>query len=64
MTYESMEKLGMAADTLANLLGAMELPMPAQFHLDRLKAALPEVRDAMRAVYVAETGDNPWSDAP
>lgn len=61
MTYESMEKLGMLSDRIDNLLGAMKLALPAQFHLDRLKAALPEIRDGMREVYKLETGDDPWA---
>lgn len=64
MTYESMEKLGAAADELGNLLGAMALPMPAQFHLDQLKRALPGIRDTMRAIYVAQVGEDPWSTHP
>jgi hypothetical protein len=62
MTYEAMEKLGMAADELDNLLGAMALPMPAQFHLDQIKRALPGIRDTM--VYVAQVGDDPWATHP
>lgn len=62
MQATSTQLLGDAADTLDNLCHAAMLPMPAQFHLDQLKAALPEVVKNLRAVYVAETGKNPWSD--
>lgn len=60
-TYESMEMLGMQADTLENLLGAMKLPLPAQMHLDMLRPALEGVMQKLREVYVLETGDNPWA---
>jgi hypothetical protein len=63
-TYESMELLAMQAETLDNLIGALSLPMPAQVHLYQLKARLPEIRDALRRVYTAETGDNPWETHP
>ena len=57
---DSMEELGKASDTIDNLLGAMQLPLPAQLHLDQLRRSLPEIRDTMRRVYVERTGDNPW----
>jgi hypothetical protein len=60
-TYENMERLGMAADTLDNLLHALNLPLPPAMHVAQLKAALPDLVKALREVYVAETGDNPWS---
>jgi len=62
-TYESMEMLGMAADTLDNLYGALQLPIPAQMHVEQMKAQLPLLRDKLRAIYVIETGDNPWESA-
>jgi hypothetical protein len=43
-----------------NLIGAMQLPMPPVFHLERLKVALPEIRDTLRLIYIAETGEDPW----
>jgi hypothetical protein len=44
-----------------NLIGAMQLPLPAQYHLDQLKLVLPELRDTLRLIYIAETGDDPWT---
>lgn len=61
---EAMEQLGEASDSLDSLIAAMQLPMPAKFHLDMLKATLPKIVEQMRAVYVAETGINPWSTHP
>jgi hypothetical protein len=59
-TYESMELLGMQADTLNNLLGAMQLPIPPETHLAVLKTELFKVMEKLREIYVLETGDNPW----
>ena len=59
-TYESMELLSMQAETLDNLIGALALPMPAALHVEQMKRKLPAIRDALRKVYVVETGDNPW----
>lgn len=63
-TYESMEALSMVAETLDNLFHALTIPMPPSIHIDQMKRQLPELRDKLRAIYVAETGDNPWTDAP
>lgn len=58
------ESLGELSDRVDNLIGALQLPMPPQFHVDRLKAALPEIRNDMREIYLNETGENPWGDNP
>lgn len=60
-TYESMELLGMQIDTLENLQGALKLPMPASLHVQGIQLSLPDVVAALKRVYIAETGDNPWS---
>jgi hypothetical protein len=54
------ELLGRLADHIDNLVGALQLPLPAQTHVDQLKAALPKVRDQLRTIYVAQTGEDPW----
>jgi hypothetical protein len=59
-THESMEMLGMQADELDNLIQCLEFPLPNTTHVRQLKLALPKIRDALRKVYVVETGDNPW----
>lgn len=58
------EQIASVAERLDNLIGALQLPMPPQFHVDRLKHALPELRDTLRLIYIAETGDDPWSTHP
>lgn len=47
-TYESMEVLGMAIDTLDNLLSAMSVPLPDHLHMQGLRAELPKLRDSLR----------------
>lgn len=59
-TRENMEALGEQADTLDNLLSAMQLPLPPQMHLDALRPSLLQVMEKLREIYVAETGYNPW----
>jgi hypothetical protein len=60
MKQENAEDLGKAADTVDNLIHAMMLPMPSAVHLQALKESLPALRDRLRAIYIAETGENPW----
>lgn len=57
---DAMEKLGQAIDRVGNLDGALQLPMPAQFHVDQLKKLLPECVAELRAAFVKLTGENPW----
>lgn len=59
-TYESMEVLGEQADSLNNLLGAMELPFSPSQHMEMLRPAIFRIMEKLREVYVIETGDNPW----
>lgn len=56
------ERIGLLADRVSNLLGAMKLPMPPQMHLDQLRKSLPELRDELRQLYADATGENPWED--
>jgi hypothetical protein len=57
---ESMEVLGDQADRIADILGALQLPLPDALHLRAIRECLPSIRDALRRVYVTETGDDPW----
>lgn len=61
MQTEQSEKIGQLADEIENILHATMLPMPVKFHFDQLVQRLPEWRDKLRAIYVAETGENPWA---
>lgn len=60
----SWEAVGEQADTLDNLIGAMKLPLPAHIHLEALRGALPNVRDALRKA-VADCRQSPrWKGGP
>ena len=48
-------------DTIDNLLGAMEIPTPAEFHVKQMKYELKEVSDRLKRIYVEED-ENPWSE--
>lgn len=61
---EDMEMLGQAIDTVDNLAHALMLGMPAQFHVDQLKVALPEVVARLKKGFTAVTGENPWETSP
>ncbi|MEL5894263.1 hypothetical protein AAE250_12250 [Bacteroides sp. GD17] len=45
-----------------NLLGAMEIPMPAEFHVNQMKRELREVSDKLKQIYVEEEDENPWEE--
>lgn len=62
MTTENQERLAEIAERLDNLTGSLQIPMPAQFHVDQLKNILPEIRDELRLLYISESGENPWED--
>lgn len=61
---ENYSALGEAIDKLANLNGALQLPMPDSFHVKQLKVMLPEVISELKSGFVAATGHNPWEGEP
>lgn len=58
---DQLDELGQIADEIDNLIGAMELPMPAAFHVEQLKKLLPKVSARIKSLYVAFGGD-PWEN--
>jgi hypothetical protein len=56
------ERIGLASDRLDNLLHAAQLPLPPRMHLEGILPALAEIRDELREVFVALTGENPWNE--
>ena len=57
---EAKEKLGQAIDRVDNLAHALLLPMPANMHVESLKAVLPDVVEELKEAYTELTGENPW----
>jgi hypothetical protein len=47
-TYEAIEKLGEAADTVDNLIGALQLPLDPRMHVEVERHAQSRVRRADR----------------
>ncbi len=64
ITNEQLEQIGQLSDTIDNLLGALKLPLRPEMHLQGLRGNLPEVRDGLREIYKAVSGDNPWEHHP
>jgi hypothetical protein len=64
MTPENSEKLGLIADRVANLSAALQMPLPDRMHVNQMRASLLEIQAELRAIVVAETGENPWEGEP
>ncbi len=62
LSDESIEEVEQVADSLDNLVHAMELQLSPDTHLSALKELLPELRDRLRRLYIAQAGYNPWED--
>lgn len=56
------ERVGLVADRADAIAVALTLPIPAATHVECLRSALPEIRDELRAIVVAMTGEDPWKD--
>jgi len=55
-----MDKIAEVIDRLDNLIAAMSLNMPAETHLAALRGLLPEIRDELKAAYLAAGGEDVW----
>lgn len=60
MTEAAKNRLGECIDSLDSLYHALALPMPATFHLEMLKGAIPKLVEQMQSAYVESFGENPW----
>lgn len=59
---KASEEFGEIIDRIDNLLGSLELPMPAEFHVNQMKHELSEISDKLKRIYVEEEGENPWEE--
>lgn len=57
---QAADKFGAEIDRLENLHGALQLGMPAEFHVRQLREALPDVARRLKEAYVELLGENPW----
>ncbi|MCW0370281.1 hypothetical protein [Xanthomonas sacchari] len=60
MDENHLDRLGRCADRLDDLATAGMLPIPAEVRLRALDAALPEIRDEIKAALSA-MGFDPWA---
>jgi hypothetical protein len=54
------EKLGQAIDRVDNMANALNIPMPAEFHIEQFKSTLPEIVAELKSAFAELTGENPW----
>lgn len=54
------EDLGRIIDDLDSLANGLQIPMPAEIHVESLRQLLPEKVAALKAAFVEVTGEDPW----
>lgn len=64
ITDEQLEQIGLLADKANNFTGAAQLPLPPHIHVEQLSSGMASLRDELRAVYRAVSGDDPWENHP
>jgi hypothetical protein len=64
ITDEQLEQIGLLADKANNFTGAAQLPLPPKMHVEQLSIGMADIRDELRGLYQAITGDNPWEHHP
>ena len=57
---EQYEKLGELIDDIESLSAGLNLPFPAELHVEQLKKILPEKVKEFKECFIAITGENPW----
>lgn len=57
---EFKEELGQAIDSLDNYIGALQLPMPSDFHVKQLKEELPSLSNRFKEAFKNLFNENPW----
>jgi len=57
---DKFERLGLVIDAVDNLVHALELPLPPDFHLNQLKSMLPEKVNLLKKCFEEITEENPW----
>ncbi|HEX3560386.1 MAG TPA: hypothetical protein VHU19_14355 [Pyrinomonadaceae bacterium] len=60
LTEEQLERIAEVAQTANNLLGALELPLPAHLHLEGCRGNIQDMRDELRKIVVELKGEDPW----
>ena len=58
----AVEEIGRMSDKVDNLLGAMQLPVSPEIHMEGLRGNLEQMRADLREIYTSLTGENPWEE--
>ncbi|MCY1283152.1 hypothetical protein D9M68_568460 [compost metagenome] len=61
---DALDAIAEEIDRLDNLVAALDLPMPANLHVQALRAGLPEVVENLKGAYIAAGGENHWEFHP
>lgn len=64
MSDDTRDEIGALADKADNLHRASQLELPLALHVKMLSEYMKEIRDRLRAVYIKESGHNPWKGEP
>lgn len=59
---DDQEQLAEQIDRLDNLAHALQIPMPAQMHVENLKSAIPSVVADLKKAFTALTHYDPWQE--
>lgn len=57
---DKFEQLGVLIDELDNLAHGLNLPIPANIHVEALKSSLPEKVAKLKEIFIEIAGENPW----
>jgi len=57
---DTFENLGQQIDRLENLSCALQIPLPAELHVEQLRKALPELVSDLKDSFITITNTNPW----
>ena len=60
MNRDNLEEIGRIADSIDNIVAGLDLPLPADFHLQQIKPLLVLWSQNIKLVYESESGENPW----
>lgn len=61
MNEENKEKLAQLKDRLDNLIVALVLPVPANFHVKQMREELPGISKEIKDIYISEGGEDVWN---
>ena len=57
---EPQESLAQVIDMLDSTAHALLMNMPAENHVEALRAILPEIVQDLKSAFTGLTGENPW----